>query len=164
MAAWTELAEAEGASLRDAAAPMVLTIHHIGSTAVPGLVAKPIVDLLAVAPDLAALDAARLRIELLGYSWHGEYGIAGRRYCKRDDPATGERLVQLHCFETGSPHILRHLAFRDFLRVRPDIAAEYAREKRRCADLHPGDSHAYADCKGDWVRRIEAKALDHFAG
>ena len=164
MPVWAELAEEEGARLRDAVAPMALVVHHIGSTAVPGLVAKPIIDLLAVAPDLAALDAARPRIEALGFFWHGEYGIPGRRYCKRDDPATGERLVQLHCFEEGSPHILRHLAFRDFLRARPDIAADYADEKRRCADLHPGDSHAYADCKGDWVRRIEVLALDQFAG
>jgi GrpB-like predicted nucleotidyltransferase (UPF0157 family) len=68
-------------------------------------------------------------------------------------------MVQLHCYEQSSPEISRHLAFRDYLRSRADLAREYDAEKERCRELHPLDTHAYTDCKDAWIRRIEAEAL-----
>lgn len=69
------------------------------------------------------------RVEALGYGWHGELGIPGRRYCTLNN-AAGHRIVQDHVYEVHSPHVARHLAFRDYLRAHPEVASAYEREKR----------------------------------
>ena len=142
--------------------PNLVAVHHIGSTAVPGLIAKPIIDLIPVINSVTSLDEQRQRIEALGYKWHVELGISGRRYCTLADEA-GVRAVQLHFFKEGSPHIERHIAFRDYLRAHPEEANAYAIEKRRAQNLHPTNSHAYADEKDTWIRDTETKALIWFS-
>jgi GrpB-like predicted nucleotidyltransferase (UPF0157 family) len=159
---WAKLASDEMSRLTAALRPSVIAIHHIGSTAVPGICAKPILDLMPEVSALAELDAARPTVEGLGYEWWGEYGIAGRRYCTLNDSVTGRRMVQLHCFETGSPEIERHLAFRDYLRSNSEVAAEYNLEKRRCRDLHPDDSHAYTDAKSAWIESVMPRARSYY--
>ena len=156
---WAGLARDESASLHAALGEVLRVVHHVGSTAIPGIHAKPILDLMPVVRDLQALDARRGALEALGYAWWGERGLPGRRYCSRSDPRTGRRLVQLHAYAEGAHDIARHLAFRDFLRRHPDVAADYDREKQRCQCLHPLDSHAYGDCKSAWIRDVEARAL-----
>ncbi len=140
----------------------VVTVHHIGSTSVPGLTAKPIIDLMPLVTELAALDSQQKRVEAPGYSWCGELGISGRRYCTLSDETEG-RIVQLHFFEADSPQVGRHIAFRNYLRTHPEAAAAYETEKRRAQSLHPNDSHAYANEKSAWIRNMEAKALIWFA-
>jgi len=157
--AWTEKARAESARIKGALGEALIVVHHIGSTAIPGIRAKPIVDLLPIVRTIVELDGLRTLVEGLGYGWWGEYGLEGRRYCTLDDPTSGRRQVQLHFYEEASPRIVRHLAFRDYLRSRPDLAHEYEAEKMRCRDLHPMDSHAYTDCKDAWIKRVEAEAL-----
>jgi GrpB-like predicted nucleotidyltransferase (UPF0157 family) len=156
---WSERATREGARLMAACPSSVIAVHHIGSTSIAGIVAKPIVDLIAVAASLSALDDSRTAIEALGYEWWGEYGIEGRRYCTLSDRANGTRLVHVHAFEEGSVGVERHLAFRDYLREHPTIARAYEAMKLRCRDRHPEDSYAYSDCKNDWIRRTEEDAL-----
>jgi GrpB-like predicted nucleotidyltransferase (UPF0157 family) len=161
---WAKSAAQEGARIRDAIGGSVIVIvHHIGSTSIPGIRAKPIVDLMPLVSSLAELDAARAKIEALGYEWFGEYGISGRRYCKRDDSKTGKRLVQLHFFEANSPEVHRHLAFRDYLRLHPDLAKAYEAEKLRCQRRYPANSHAYSDAKSAWIQSVQEIALTYFA-
>jgi GrpB-like predicted nucleotidyltransferase (UPF0157 family) len=154
---WPRMATGHAERLR-ALGSIIVSVHHIGSTAVPGLAAKPIIDLMPLVTDLASLDGERLRVEALGYNWHGELGISGRRYCTLSNEA-GMRIVQLHFFQADSPEVWRHIAFRDYLRAHAEVAAAYEGEKRRARDLHPNDSHAYTDEKSAWVRDTEAKAL-----
>lgn len=154
---WPRLAAEYSEGLR-VLGPVVVGVHHIGSTSVPGLAAKPIIDLMVLVDDLAELDHSRESVEALGYQWHGELGISGRRYCTLSTEA-GERRVQLHCFTADSPHVRRHLAFRDYLRAHPEMARAYEKEKYRARDLHPQDSHAYGDEKDAWIRQWEAEAL-----
>src|SRR6185503_6975264 len=154
-----EHARQEAARLVSAVGRTIVAVHHIGSTAIPGIRAKPILDLMPIVRGHAEFEKSRSAVEGLGYAWRGEYGLPGRRYCVLDDPLTGRRKIQLHCYERDSPEIVRHLAFRDYLRSRPDLARAYDAEKGRCRDLHPLDSHAYTDCKDAWIRRVEAQAL-----
>lgn len=138
---------------------VITAVHHVGSTAVPGMRAKPILDLIPIVRSLPELESSRSLLEGLGYAWWGEYGLPGRRCCTLDDPLSGCRKAQLHCYEQGSSEIIRHLAFRDYLRLRPELARQYQAEKERCRDLHPADSHAYSDCKSAWIRHVEIQAV-----
>jgi GrpB-like predicted nucleotidyltransferase (UPF0157 family) len=158
---WPTMAASHAEGLR-VLGSVLLIVHHIGSTAVPGLAAKPIIDLMPLVTDLAELDRERWRVEALGYNWHGAYGISRRRYCTLCEQ-TGIRIVQLHFFKVDSPHAERHIAFRDYLRAHPEAASAYENEKRRARDLHPNDSHAYSDEKAAWIRNAEATALIWFA-
>ncbi len=159
---WKAAAEREAARLASVLGSDIVAIHHIGSTAIPGIHAKPILDLMPVVRNLAELDTAEPLIAVLGYRWWGEYGISGRRYCTLDDLATGRRIAQLHCFQLGSPEIEKHLAFRDYLRAHPAIAQEYETEKQRCRLLHPDNSHAYSDAKAPWIQSQLPRALAYY--
>jgi GrpB-like predicted nucleotidyltransferase (UPF0157 family) len=158
---WPRMAARHAERLRVLGSTLV-SVHHIGSTSVPGLAAKPIIDLMPLVTDVADLDRERGCVEALGYDWHGELGISGRRYCTLSD-AAGIRIVQLHFFNVDSSQVERHLAFRDYLRAHADAASAYEKEKRRARDLHPDDSYAYTDEKAAWIRDTETKALVWFA-
>jgi GrpB-like predicted nucleotidyltransferase (UPF0157 family) len=136
-----------------------VVVHHMGSTSIPGIKAKPIVDLIPIATSLSALDAAMPSITALGYECLGDFGLPGRRYCRKNDPATGKRQFQLHCYEEGYSEIARHLAFRDYLRAHPDRAREYEAEKVRAAALHSGNVFDYNNEKNDWIKATERVAL-----
>lgn len=137
--------------------PNLVELHHIGSTSVPGIHAKPIIDMLAEVSDLAAVDRSGARLEALGYVARGEFGIPGRRFFYRDDPA-GNRTHHIHAFASGAPGVARHLAFRDFLIAHPQVASAYSDLKRRLAEAHPEGIEAYMDGKDAFIKDVEAKA------
>jgi GrpB-like predicted nucleotidyltransferase (UPF0157 family) len=156
---WVEMAREESERLARELGDLLLKVEHMGSTAIPGIAAKPIIDLIPIARDEAALDAMEPGMLKLGYEWLGEFGIPGRRYCRKNDPATDKRKFQLHCFARGASEIARHLAFRDYLCAHPGKAKEYEAEKQRAAALHPGNVLDYNAAKNDWIKRTERDAL-----
>ena len=160
---WAGMAAHETSRLKAALGDELVTVHHIGSTAIPDIRAKPIVDLIPIVRSLARLDELESVVRALGYKWFGEFGLPGRRYCYLLDANTGHRLFQLHCYQTGADEVPRHLAFRDYLREYPAIAREYESEKIRAAAISPADVNAYNDEKNDWIKRVERDALVWYA-
>jgi GrpB-like predicted nucleotidyltransferase (UPF0157 family) len=155
---WPAEYEAEAERIREAIGEVAVRIHHIGSTAVPGLSAKPVIDVLVEVSGLAKLDALSPRMESLGYEAKGEFGIAGRRYFRRDN-AFGVRTHQIHAFELRSAQTDRHLAFRDYLISHPEVARAYGELKRQLAAHFPNDIDAYMDGKDSFVKQYEAEGI-----
>jgi GrpB-like predicted nucleotidyltransferase (UPF0157 family) len=151
---WPRMFAEEKARILEACGEWLEVIEHIGSTSVPGLAAKPIIDMM---PGLRRLEDGRHCIEpmeKLGYQYLGEYGIPGRLYFNRGVP----RSHHVHMFVVGHGQWDRHLLFRDYLRTHPQAAAAYADLKRELARRHREDRDAYTDAKTEFVRTIEAQA------
>ena len=136
-------------------APLVPDLHHIGSTAVPGLAAKPTIDVLGCLPDLDGIDVFGLAAA--GYELRGFSGLPGSVFLRRME--RGRRLARLHLYAAGDPRADRHLIFRDWLRARPDRAVAYGALKLALA-ARPGQTRAgYIAAKDPWVRAEEARTL-----
>ncbi len=150
----------ESARLRSLLGEALVSVHHIGSTAVPGLPAKPIIDLLPVAADLCSIDDCTSLLEEAGYEAWGEYGLAGRRYFTKD--SGGYRKHNLHVYERGHPCVERHIAFCTFLKHHDRLCEEYADLKREVYARHPADIMAYNDGKNAWIKRIEPRAIEWY--
>lgn len=139
----------------------LVLIHHIGSTSVPFLAAKPIIDIMPVVKDLSGVDAVSEEFVKLGYEYLGEFGIKGRRYLRKGGQ---ERTHQIHIFQMeDDTNILRHLAFRDYLRSHRDVAMEYAELKKDLAARFPYDIDGYCDGKDAFVKKIETLALAEYS-
>ena len=156
--AWRLDFEEEAKLIGRALADMVVRLHHIGSTAIPSIFAKPIIDVLLEVDDIVRLDLRSSDMEELGYEAMGEFGIPGRRYFRKDN-ASGVRTHQVHAFEAKSPEIERHLAFRDYMIAHPAEAQAYGELKQTLAQDHPNDIEAYMDGKDQYIKEHEAKAI-----
>ena len=156
---WPRLAAEEIDRLRPVLGENLLRGEHIGSTSIPGIAAKPIIDLLPIVRSLSLLNESRADLEGLGYEWRGEFGIPGRCYCIRDCRRRDERLSNVHIFEIGSRQIARHVAFRDYLRSHAAERIEYEAVKRRAAEMCPTNVNGYNDAKSDWIKACERRAI-----
>ena len=146
----------ESSKLKDVLGDIVNNIHHIGSTAVPGLMAKPIIDIMPEVTDLGLLDAKSNEMEKLGYEVMGAFGIPGRRYFRKGGD---HRTHQIHAFKSGDPNLIRHLAFRDYLIAHEQIAKEYGELKFSIARSINNDIERYSDEKDPFIKHHEMKAL-----
>jgi GrpB-like predicted nucleotidyltransferase (UPF0157 family) len=131
-------------------------IEHIGSTAIPGLAAKPVVDIMAGVESLDASRNAIARLEHRGYCYYPYRPDVEHWLCK---PSPAFRTHHLHLVPFQSGLWIEQIAFRDYLRARPDVALEYAELKSRLAEQHRFDREAYTEAKGPFVQRILREAL-----
>ena len=154
---WKDEFENESAHVTAALGDNVLAIHHIGSTSIPTIYAKPVIDMLVEVRDIREVDSHGTAMKNIGYDVMGEFGISGRRYFRKDN-AEGMRTHQIHAFETGSDQIRRHLAFRDHMIAHPEDAQAYSDLKRALAAQHSDDTDAYMDGKDDFIKEIDRRA------
>ncbi|MDH3585039.1 MAG: GrpB family protein [Phycisphaerae bacterium] len=149
---WPEMFAEESAHLREALGATLVAVHHVGSTSVPGLAAKPIIDILAVVRALAEIDGRNRAMRDLGYEPKGELGIPGRRFFSRgpDD----QRTHHLHAYELQHAEVAAHLDFSDYLRAHLEPARRYAQVKAELAQRHRHDIEAYIEGKEPLIHEI----------
>jgi len=129
-------------------------IEHIGSTAVPSLAAKPVIDIMLGTPSLALIEAKRAELEALGFEYVSKYEreLPMRRYFVR--PAGAMPRVHLHCVVVGSAFWTEHLAFRDALRKDVMLREQYQALKQELAAQFPEDSAAYTAAKAPFIQAV----------
>ena len=155
---WPERYRIEASRIAGALGPDLVAIEHVGSTAVPGMPAKPVIDILAAVAPWTAFDAMVSSLRDLGYVYtpESEADDPGRRvFRKGPEDMSQLRTHHLHVTDAGSDYWMRIVAFRDRLRNAPEDAAAYARLKRRLATRFEHDSRGYTAGKSDFVRSRE---------
>jgi GrpB-like predicted nucleotidyltransferase (UPF0157 family) len=139
-----------------------LQLFHCGSTSVPELAAKPILDILGSVPSLVELDAKKANLEKLGYEYKGEYGIIGRRYSVLYSSDKSIAYVHLHLFEEGSLEIEKHLVFRNYLRISETARLDYLEVKRKMALKFSDSRSLYSEGKDSVIQSIQSLAYEHY--
>ena len=158
--AWKEMYCKEKCRIIGILGSECISVYHIGSTSVPGLAAKPIIDIMVSVRTLSGVDSCRESFEAIGYEWLGEFGIPGRRYLRKGGD---ERTHQMHIFQCDDRYnIERHLAFRSYLGKHADAREAYAALKKNLAAEFPYDIEGYCSGKHAAVKEMEKKALSEY--
>ena len=155
-ARWADLFETAAGDLARVLGRAILTVHHVGSTAVPRLCAKPVLDILVSIPDFERGIDLVPQLAGLGYEFRPEEEIPDRHYFRRRRGTL--RTHHLSLAEPSSHHHRVTLRFRDALRANPMLAAEYGRLKRRLAQQFPRDREAYIEGKAAFVAQVLSEA------
>jgi GrpB-like predicted nucleotidyltransferase (UPF0157 family) len=148
---WPLLFEQLAQPVRDAVVDLGAEVEHVGSTAVPGLAAKPIVDIDVVVPSADAVPTVIERLRSLGYVHQGDKGIRGREAFMWP---RGARPHHLYVVVRGSRPSVEHIRFRDYLRDHPDVARDYAALKTGLADRHGDDPLSYTNAKSGFIAGV----------
>lgn len=152
--AWHTLFEREKKTLLIALQGIVLRIEHIGSTSIPDMEAKPIIDMAAAIPSLDIVQNCIEPLAAVGYEYKGEYGLPGRHFFTKGSPHTH----YLHVVMKSSDHWNAWLTFRDYVTANKQVAAEYSALKRDLAKAYQSDREAYTKAKSEFINMIVARA------
>lgn len=153
---WPGQFQSAASELRQAVGKYLVEVHHIGSTAIKGMAAKPVIDILLEVSDLSRMIDATGPMKRIGYQSRGENGITGRHYFTRD--SGGHRSHQIHAFQVGHPAIIDHLVMRDFLATHAEEASAYAALKIDLAKRFHARRDRYVDGKAPFLAALRIKA------
>ena len=156
--AWQEEFQKESRQLACVMEGNIVAIHHAGSTAIPGIYAKPVIDFLIEVKSITMTDEQNGAMTAIGYEAMGEFGLAGRRYFRKNR-SPEVRTHDVHTYEVDSFEITRHLAFRDYMIAHLDDAQQYSELKWQLAKQYAHDIEGYMDGKDKFVKMMEQKAL-----
>lgn len=156
---WPSLFNRESELIRQTLSPQSAVIEHIGSTSIPGLAAKPVIDILLGLPSFDLAPTAVERMVAAGFTYLPDYekGMPFRRLFIREEE--GKRISNVHTVEVDTPFWIRHLAFRDHLRNNPEVRNAYQQLKLDLASREWDSVNDYAQAKTDFIRGIEAGLL-----
>lgn len=152
---WKKMYKEESEKIKNTLNDIIIDIHHIGSTAIPGIKAKPVIDILAEVKDIEAVDQYNHEMEELGYEVMGEYGIPKRRFFRKGG---NKRTHHIHIFQAGNEEIERHINFKEYLITHPDKRREYSKLKEKLANKYTYDVESYTNGKSDFIKEIDRKA------
>lgn len=155
---WVRLFQDEAEFLTTIFTDEILRFEHFGSTSVPGLKAKPVIDMMCIVKDISKVDLYNDKLYSLGYDVAGDWGIPGRRLFRKGGE---ERTHHIHFYQTDNTQIERHLIFRDYLRCHPEEVARYSRFKEELAQRFENTCE-YSPAKKTFVREMEQLALAWF--
>jgi GrpB-like predicted nucleotidyltransferase (UPF0157 family) len=152
--------EEDKRKILEAVGEYVTAVEHIGSTSVPGLAAKPIIDVMVAIRSLADAPACVAPLEAIGYEYVPEHEavMPERRFFRRGSRGAGTH--HLHMVERSSAFWEEHLLFRDYLRAHPEAAAGYEKLKRSLAAAHGSDRRAYTEAKADFILATVGRARE----
>jgi GrpB-like predicted nucleotidyltransferase (UPF0157 family) len=159
---WGSIAKTEKDFLRNLLETTLITLEHIGSTSIPNISAKPVIDFIGEVTSLEMIDSKKQLLEQNGYIWRGENGISERRYLKKPQNGRDEDLFHIHLFIVGHSQIARHILFRDYLLKYPDIATEYNELKKRLIKEFMGERAEYQEGKSGFIEKIISRAEKEF--
>lgn len=158
---WPALYEQEITRIMSVLENEIVFAHHIGSTSIPGMSAKPIIDILLEVKDIAKIDSYHNEMIALGYEPRGELGIPGRRYFSREKPKD-VRTHHIHSFQSGNIGLELHLAFRDYMIAHPEDIKIYSELKMVLARRFQWDVDGYIAGKNLYMERMEKIAVDWY--
>jgi GrpB-like predicted nucleotidyltransferase (UPF0157 family) len=156
---WSQMFQEEVHFLKSMFGDVIIRVDHFGSTSVPGLKAKPVIDMMCIVNEIEKVDSFNEKLNSLGYDVAGEWGITGRKLFRKG----GEnRTHHIHFYQFDNPQIKRHLIFRDYLRCHPEEVARYSLFKEELAQSFEKTSD-YSPAKKTFVQEMEQLALSWYA-
>ena len=151
---WVTMFEEESRKIKGVLGKEVINVYHIGSTAIPNIHAKPVIDLMVEVVDINKVDLYNHEMEQLGYEACGENGIPKRRFFRKGG---NNRTHHVHIFEQDNPEIARHIAFRDYMIQHPNEAHKYSQLKLSLAKQFPDNIDQYIEGKDSYIKSIDEK-------
>lgn len=145
--------------IRNILSSEILAIEHVGSTSIPGMIAKPNIDIMVVVPDITRITQYRKEMVDAGYIAHGDYSHINEEYFT-EDLDSGERVTSVHVFQDGNPEIKRHLDFRDYLTANKDARDRYINLKRELYKYHKDHYRAYDNGKHELIAQLNREAQE----